>query len=99
MRMRPACSRTNMRPVPSLGTSIPTGAVRPLTSVERSSIGGVPGGLDLFDESPPQPNCMTRRPEPIRHRQRAKEDFVLRSTFGIATVYFRNSLLLRIVAL
>src|SRR6266581_9208085 len=44
MRIRPPCSRTNRRPVPSLGTSIPVGDARSLTNADRASVGGPPGG-------------------------------------------------------
>src|SRR5438309_3930946 len=58
MRIRPPCSRTNRRPLPSLGTSIPVGDARPLTNADRPSAGGPPGGglTAVLEEPPPQPN-------------------------------------------
>ena len=76
MRIRPPCSRTSRRPLPSLGTSIPTGAVRPWTNAERTSAGGPPGsGLPAVrDEPRPQPGSMTRSAGIKRTRERIKED-------------------------
>ncbi len=42
----PACSRRNRRPLLSLGTPIPTGAVKPLTNGDNTSVGGVPCASD-----------------------------------------------------
>src|SRR5437667_8483042 len=78
MRIRPPCSRTNRRPVPSLGTSIPVGDARSLTNADRASAGGPPGGglTTVLEEPPPQPNSMTRSAGATRLRENTKTPIV-----------------------
>src|SRR5205823_7813054 len=84
MRIRPPCSRTNRRPVPSLGTSIPVGDARSLTNADRASAGGPPGGglTAVLEEPPPQPNSMTRSAGATRHRENAQEGRISSSARG-----------------
>src|SRR5881296_4633264 len=93
MRIRPPCSRTNRRPVPSLGTSIPVGDARSLTNADRASAGGPPGGglTTVLEEPPPQPNSMTRSAGATRLREKTKEGRIssARGCVGIAFLGLR----------
>src|SRR5213593_4606938 len=93
MRIRPPCSRTNRRPLPSLGTSIPVGDARPLTNADRPSAGGPPGGglTAVLEEPPPQPNNMTSSAGATRRREKTKEGRIssARGCVGIAFLGLR----------
>src|SRR6266571_7196317 len=98
MRIRPPCSRTNRRPVPSLGTSIPVGDARSLTNADRASAGGPPGGglTTVLEEPPPQPNSMTRSAGATRLRENTKPPRKVASRLlpAAASTYCRNCLFL-----
>src|SRR2546430_10010595 len=82
--IRPPCSRTNRRPVPSLGTSIPTGDATPLTNADRPSASGPPGGglTAAGGGTPPPPDELTCKRRATNTRGKDQECLIPASARG-----------------